>query len=342
MRASRPRRPCRRGRPSTAGRRRPPAASMLHVSTSTSSSAPSGARDDAALRVARGLVGRERAAAHELADQRVVVGELLQRAVAQQVGARVADVAEGDAPVVDQRGGHRRAHAGGVAGRCARDRGCGGWPRGWSGSATPRQSQPGRVSVRVSTSTASAEATSPALAPPMPSATTNRGERDQVRVLVGRGAPARRPWPTRSRRPAGSSAATAGRRSSRCCRPTTRRRAAAAARPRAAARSRTCRWSTRDPRGTTSSPRRNTRAWRPDANSSPSSTASASSVRARTPPVSSQSTTVPAGKAGLAVTTQLARAPARGAPGRGRAGDAAGHRGARIRLSCGPRGRRAR
>ncbi len=72
------------------------------------------ARDDAALRVPRGLVRRQGAAPHELADERVVVRELLQRAVAQQVGPRVADVAEGDAPVVDERGGHRRAHAGGV------------------------------------------------------------------------------------------------------------------------------------------------------------------------------------------------------------------------------------
>ena len=148
------------------------------------------ARDDRALRVARGLLGRQRAAAHELAHQRVVVGELLQHAVAQQVGARVADVPEGDAPVVHQRGGDRGAHAGGVAGRGARARGCGGWPRRWSAAATPRSPSPGRVSVRVMASTASAEATSPALAPPMPSATTKSGDATRCESSLER-----RTWP---------------------------------------------------------------------------------------------------------------------------------------------------
>ena len=69
------------------------------------------ARDHGALRVQLGLLGRELAAADELGDERVVVGQLLERAVAEQVGARVADVADRDASsVVDERDGHRRAH----------------------------------------------------------------------------------------------------------------------------------------------------------------------------------------------------------------------------------------
>src|SRR6185503_13629355 len=52
-------------------------------------------------------------AADELGDQRVILGQLLQLAVADQIGARVADVADRDAAVLDERDRHRRAHAGG-------------------------------------------------------------------------------------------------------------------------------------------------------------------------------------------------------------------------------------
>ena len=41
-----------------------------------------------------GLLGGELSPAHELGDQRVVVGQLLELAVAQHVCARVADVPE--------------------------------------------------------------------------------------------------------------------------------------------------------------------------------------------------------------------------------------------------------
>ena len=50
----------------------------------------------------------------ELGDERVVVGQLLDLLVADQIGARVADVAERDDAVLDERDGDRRAHAGGV------------------------------------------------------------------------------------------------------------------------------------------------------------------------------------------------------------------------------------
>ena len=60
--------------------------------------------------MALGLLGRELAAADELGDQRVVLGQLLELAVADQVGARVADVADRDVAVLDERDRHRRAH----------------------------------------------------------------------------------------------------------------------------------------------------------------------------------------------------------------------------------------
>ena len=55
------------------------------------------ARDDRALRVLRGLLGRQRAGLDPLGDQRVVVGEARQDAAAPEIGARIADVREGHA-----------------------------------------------------------------------------------------------------------------------------------------------------------------------------------------------------------------------------------------------------
>ena len=68
------------------------------------------ARDHGPLRVPLRLLGRELAAADELGDQRVVLGQLLELPFADQVGARVADVADRDAAVLDERDRHRRAH----------------------------------------------------------------------------------------------------------------------------------------------------------------------------------------------------------------------------------------
>jgi hypothetical protein len=64
--------------------------------------------------VVLGLLGGELPAADELRDERVVVRELLELAVAEDVGARVADVAENDAAVLDQRYRHGRTHSGHV------------------------------------------------------------------------------------------------------------------------------------------------------------------------------------------------------------------------------------
>ena len=72
---------------------------------------PERARDHRALRVDRRLLGRELTAPHELGDERVVVGQLLELPVAQPVGARVADVPDRDLPVgLEHRDRHRRAH----------------------------------------------------------------------------------------------------------------------------------------------------------------------------------------------------------------------------------------
>ena len=57
-----------------------------------------------------GLLGGELAAALELGRERVVVGELLDLPVADAVGARVADVADRDEVVLDERDRDRGAH----------------------------------------------------------------------------------------------------------------------------------------------------------------------------------------------------------------------------------------
>jgi acetylglutamate kinase len=69
------------------------------------------AGDDRALRVLLGLLRGELPAAHELTHERVVVGELLELAVTHAVGARVADVGEGDLAVAHVGRGEGRAHA---------------------------------------------------------------------------------------------------------------------------------------------------------------------------------------------------------------------------------------
>ena len=61
-----------------------------------------------------GLLRRQPAGADQLGDERVVVGQLVDLVVADQVGARVADVADRDDAVLEERDGDRRAHARGV------------------------------------------------------------------------------------------------------------------------------------------------------------------------------------------------------------------------------------
>ena len=68
------------------------------------------ARDDRALGVLHGLLGGQPALADELVDERVVVGEPLQAAVTQPVGATVADVRDHDLLLADIHGRQRRAH----------------------------------------------------------------------------------------------------------------------------------------------------------------------------------------------------------------------------------------
>ncbi len=72
------------------------------------------AGDHGPLGMHLGLLRRELAPAHELGDERVVVGQLLEGAVAEHVRPRVADMADHDhAAVLDPGDGHRRPHAGG-------------------------------------------------------------------------------------------------------------------------------------------------------------------------------------------------------------------------------------
>ena len=69
-----------------------------------------GAGDDRALRVLLGLLLGEAALAAQLLDQGVVLGEALQLAVAQHVGAAVADVAERDLAVAKEGSRERGSH----------------------------------------------------------------------------------------------------------------------------------------------------------------------------------------------------------------------------------------
>jgi hypothetical protein len=69
------------------------------------------AAEDAAVRVHRRLLHGEAAVADHLTDEGVVVAHLLERSVAQQIGAAVADVDEARRPVVQQERRQRRAHA---------------------------------------------------------------------------------------------------------------------------------------------------------------------------------------------------------------------------------------
>ena len=57
---------------------------------------PERPRDDRALRVLLGLLARQLALPAQLLDERVVARELAQLAVAEQVGAAVADVDDAD------------------------------------------------------------------------------------------------------------------------------------------------------------------------------------------------------------------------------------------------------
>ena len=122
-----------------------------------------------------GLLLADLALVDQRLDPAVVVGELLELAVAQQVGPAVADVGQAELGAVEQGAGDRGAHA--------VERGVGldqvGDPVVGLVTA-PASTSSIVVAVvdssmrRMSVSTATAEARSPAAAPPMPSATTSR------------------------------------------------------------------------------------------------------------------------------------------------------------------------
>ena len=72
---------------------------------------PERAGDDGALRVRLGLLLGQLAEPDQVADQRVVVGQALELAVADQVAAGVADVRDRHEVLADVGGRHGRAHA---------------------------------------------------------------------------------------------------------------------------------------------------------------------------------------------------------------------------------------
>ena len=124
-------------------------------------------------------------AALELGDQRVVVGQLLELAVAQPVGAAVADVGEADGVVVDHRRGQGGAHP---APRLVALRELVDLPVGLAGRQPPSCCSgvpPASADCLEHVSAAIRDATSPAWAPPMPSATAKSGDGDDEVVLVG-------------------------------------------------------------------------------------------------------------------------------------------------------------
>ncbi len=140
-------------------------------------SSADGAGEDAALGVDGGLLGGEAAAADQLGRSTGVVGgELLQRPVAQEVGAAGADVGELEVAVAGKGGrGHGGAHAPQAGSPAARSRMAavrlpdgGGQRLGGLGGrrARGRRGPPAGA-------TAAAEATSPPWWPPSPSATAN-------------------------------------------------------------------------------------------------------------------------------------------------------------------------
>ena len=105
--------------------RSPATTSSVYTSTSTSASTPSARVTMRALRMRLRLFCGQAPFTDELADEAVVVGELTQRAVVQEVRARVADVADEQAAASgDDDRRHRGSHAGElrVAGRPFEDR----------------------------------------------------------------------------------------------------------------------------------------------------------------------------------------------------------------------------
>ncbi len=92
--------------------RSPGFVSIENASTSTVRVGAEHAGDHRTVRMRLGLLGRQAAGADQLADERVVLGQLLELVVADEVRARIADVADVGDLTVDQRDRHRRAHAG--------------------------------------------------------------------------------------------------------------------------------------------------------------------------------------------------------------------------------------
>ena len=151
-----------------------------------------------AHRMALHVVGAERrAVVHELAHPRVVARQLLEPAVAQQIHAAVADVDQRRVAVLDRtadtvvpmpaKSGVSRGRFQDPAVRARARR-----PRASAAGPAPCRWHPGDV-----VDTAMADATSPALCPPMPSATHEEAGRRSTRQassLVGRGPASVTPW----------------------------------------------------------------------------------------------------------------------------------------------------
>ena len=130
--------------------------------------------DHVALRVGLGVLGGQGAAAHHLAHQRVVVGQPPQ--LARRGTGRPGSRRRAAGPGVRRLPSARRSRwcpcrrGPGPPRPCAGSRS---WPPRWRAAARPPRAGPARWASR---STATPAATSPACAPPMPSATAIRDD----------------------------------------------------------------------------------------------------------------------------------------------------------------------
>ena len=171
-------RPSEQSRKTSSGR-----ALKVSVSTSTDASGPSARVMIERCGWSSACSSEMPALAAQLLDQRVVGRQHPQLAVAQQVGAAVADV--GERRPRRPRRSRRSASSPSRSGSSRAGRGCG------CARSRPRRSSAGRPpgaslprTAGSNDSAAIRDATSPAWAPPIPSATANNGALGEVRVLV--------------------------------------------------------------------------------------------------------------------------------------------------------------
>ena len=241
----------------------PSPASTVNASTSTSGSVPTARVITERCGCVSASSRRELAALQQLVDERVVLGQLLELAAADDVGARVADVADRHAR---RRRRARRSSSSPCPtsrDRCSRARRRGGSPPGSARRRAPRR----RTRRRLGRPRAPRRRASRRPRPPARRPCRRRPRRAAARRRTSpRSAAASCPC----RSPARTTATLIPRTSARSRRRARCRRSRACAAGRCGCRSRTCRSSSRGRCTHTPSRRGSMRTWRADANSSAS------------------------------------------------------------------------